>query len=104
MHKTPIDLRRLLPLVLLTLTLLTPTFASAADSAPNAGPEQPTTPETPADIPRANETPVVGYVYTVQAGDSLTSISEKFGISVKRIERLVERVSKLEARQKELGN
>ena len=75
MHKTPIDLRRLLPLVLLTLTLLTPTFASAADSAPNAGPEQPTTPETPADIPRANETPVVGYVYTVQAGDDLWQIA-----------------------------
>lgn len=75
MHKTPIDLRRLLPLVLLTLTLLTPSFVSAADSAQTADPEQPTTSEQPADIPRANETPAFGYVYVVQSGDDIWQIA-----------------------------
>lgn len=34
------------------------------------------------------EGPETPRTYTVQAGDSLTSIAEKFGVSVKRLERL----------------
>ncbi len=85
MHKTPIDLRRLLPLVLLTLTLLAPSLVSAADSAQTADPEQPTTPEQPADIPRANETPAFGYVYTVEAGDDLWQIAVAHGLDMEAL-------------------
>lgn len=82
MHKTPIDLRRLLPLVLLTLTLLTPSLVSAADSAQPADPEQPTPIEQPADIPRANATPAFGYVYTVQPGDDIWQIAVAHGLDM----------------------
>ena len=85
MHKTPIDLRRLLPLVLLTLTLLTPSLVSAANSAEPADPEQPIPSEQLADIPRANETPAFGYVYTVVAGDDLWQIAIAHGLDMEQL-------------------
>ncbi|MCB0205914.1 MAG: LysM peptidoglycan-binding domain-containing protein [Caldilineae bacterium] len=85
MHKTPIDLRRLLPLVLLTLTLLTPRLVSAADSAQTAGPEQPFPSEQPADIPRADATPAFGYVYTVVAGDDIWQIATAHGLDMESL-------------------
>ncbi|MEZ4769339.1 MAG: LysM peptidoglycan-binding domain-containing protein [Caldilineales bacterium] len=85
MHKPPIDLRRLLPLVLLTLTLLTPSLASAANSAQPADPEQPIISEQPADIPRANEAAPFGYVYVVQPGDDLWQIATAHGLDMEAL-------------------
>lgn len=85
MHKTPIDLRRLLPLVLLTLILLTPSLVSAANSAQPADPEQPIPSERLADIPRASETPAFGYVYTVVAGDDLWQIAIAHGLDMEQL-------------------
>ncbi len=85
MHKTPIDLRRLLPLVLLTLTLLTPSIVSAANSAQFADPEQPIPSEQLADIPRANDTPLFGYVYIVQSGDDIWQIAVAHGLDMEAL-------------------
>lgn len=53
--------------------------SSTGGDGSSSGTKQTTERENKGEIPKK---------YTVQAGDSLTSISEKFGISVKRIERL----------------
>lgn len=52
---------------------------SSSDDNGSGGSEQTTVRENKGEIPKT---------YVVQAGDSLTSISEEFGISIKRIERL----------------
>lgn len=52
---------------------------STSDGGSSSTTEQKTERENKGEIPKT---------YVVQAGDSLTSISEEFGISVKRIERL----------------
>ncbi len=49
------------------------------NSSPDAGTEQTTVRENQGEIPKK---------YTVADGDSLSSIAEQYGISVKRIERL----------------
>lgn len=76
------------PLVLPTLTprpSLTPTITTTPlpVDTPTITPEPPTiTPEPPTATP---EPPAGGRRYTVQAGDSLRSIAEQFGVSVEAI-------------------
>lgn len=85
MHKTPIDLRRLLPLVLLTLSLLTPSLASAAPQVQPAGPEQPTFSDLTADIPRPHQELPFGYVYIVKPGDDLWLIAVAHGLDMEAL-------------------
>ena len=83
MHKPPIDLRRLLSLVLLTLTLLAPSRVSAADSAQPADPEQPIPSDQPADIQRVTDIP--GYVYVVEPGDDIWLIAVAHGLDMEAL-------------------
>lgn len=85
MHKPPIDLRRLLFLVLLTLTLLAPSRVSAADYAQPADPEQPIPSDQPADIQRVIDTPVPGYVYVVEHGDDIWLIAVAHGLDMEAL-------------------
>lgn len=52
---------------------------STGDSGSSGGTEQKTERENQGEIPKT---------YVVEPGDSLTSIADKFGISIERIERL----------------
>lgn len=86
MHKRTIEFFRLLSPVLLTLLLLVPSHASAAGLAAGlAGPEQPEAPFEPTDIPRTNQVPEFGYVYTVVAGDDVWLIAIAHGISMETL-------------------
>lgn len=85
MHKRLIDPRRLLPLVLLTLTLLSPSLVSAANPALPADPEQPTPTDQTADIPRANMATPFGYVYTVAPGDDIWLIAIAHGLDMEQL-------------------
>lgn len=86
MHKRTIDVFRLLSPVLLTLLLIVPSHASAAGLAAGlAGPEQPDAPFEPTDIPSADDSQELGYVYFVAAGDDIWLIAIAHGISMETL-------------------
>src|SRR3954471_2774204 len=73
--------RILAPLALVVVVIAVIVIVNSSIGEDSGGGTQETTTvsENKGDIPKT---------YTVQAGDSLTSIADQFGISVKRIERL----------------
>lgn len=68
-----------LALIAVVVAFIVVVSGSSSDGNGSGGSEQTTERENKGEIPKT---------YVVQAGDSLTSISEQFGISIKRIERL----------------
>lgn len=82
MHKRPFDLRRLFPLVLLSLLLSFTSPASAAGLAGPAGPEQLSDFDDAVDTPRTAWTRQTGYAYEVQPGDDVWLIAVSHGITM----------------------
>ncbi len=68
-----------LALIAVVVAFVVIVTGSTSDGDKSGGPEQQTERENKGEIPKT---------YVVEPGDSLTSISEEFGISIKRIERL----------------
>lgn len=68
-----------LALIAVVVAFIVIISGSSSEGDGSGGSEQQTERENKGEIPKT---------YVVQPGDSLTSISEEFGISIKRIERL----------------
>src|SRR5689334_11283594 len=68
-----------LALVAVIIAVIVIVNSSIGDDSGGGSDDTPTVSANKGEIPKT---------YTVQAGDSLTSIADQFGISVKRIERL----------------
>ncbi len=68
-----------LALIAVIVAFIVIVTGSTGDDGSSGGSEQKTERQNKGEIPKT---------YVVQAGDSLTSIAEEFGISVDRIERL----------------
>lgn len=68
-----------LALIAVVVAFILIVTGSTGDGGSSGGSEQKTERENKGEIPKT---------YVVQAGDSLTSIADEFGISVDRIERL----------------
>lgn len=68
-----------LALIVVVVAFIVVVTGSASDGDGSGSAEQKTERENKGEIPKT---------YVVKAGDSLTSIADEFGISIKRIERL----------------
>jgi len=84
MHKRILDSRRLLPLLLL-ITLLFPTPASAASQPARPGNEQQAASTRLANTSRSQPALDFGYLYTVVAGDDIWHLAIAHGIGMEAL-------------------